>query len=605
MNKFFIVVLLLISSLLLADPPPGYYDSTEGLNGDYLKSALNDIIDNHTELSYSALWNALKDTDEDPDNPDNVILLYTGWSITNTGYPTWNREHVWAKSHGDFGNNAPCGTDLHHIRPCDPGVNSSRGNKDFDNGGTPHPVAIGCYSDDDSWEPRDEVKGDVARMILYMAVRYEGEGGELDLVAVDEVNTAPAPQHGKLSILLEWNMFDLPDEFEENRNDVIYEDYQGNRNPFVDDPNFANLIWQNNSVDFEATPNQGEAPLVVQFTDLTTSPGEIISWSWDFDNDGIEDSSLENPNYTYQDEGIYTVTLTIEDEFGETAYLTKTNYILVGSSNIPQTIFADSFETGLNWTVYSVSSSYNWERSDDATGSSHPNIVPDGSWYMYMNNYGSDAAANDWLISPAINLSQHSDPYVTFETWTKYSDSFVGLEAFVSTDFSGDPTTATWQSLDAILPGTSSATWTNSGIVDLFDFTNESVYLSFQYTSSGTGANSTTAWAVDDVNVEGYDLSSVQNIVINSNIRLSNFPNPFNPSTTISFETSNLHEFTQIEIYNLKGQKIKTLPVTLCGIEGSAVWNGTNNNNQSVTSGIYFYKLNIPNSQTGKMLLLK
>ncbi len=243
------LLLTLIVLNLFAQIPPGYYDGTEGLSGDDLKSALNDIIDGHTEFSYANVWNALRDTDEDPENTDNVILLYTGWSVSNSGYPIWNREHTWAKSHGDFGDDPPCGTDVHHLRPTDVQVNGDRGNLDFDYSDNPYPTIPGCFFDGDSWEPRDEVKGDVARMIFYMATRYEGENGELDLVVVDEVNTYPNPEHGKLSALLEWNILDPPSEFEETRNDRIYENWQGNRNPFIDHSEFADLIWNSVSAD--------------------------------------------------------------------------------------------------------------------------------------------------------------------------------------------------------------------------------------------------------------------------------------------------------------------------------------------------------------------
>lgn len=135
-----------------------------------LKSALHNIIDDHTEISYDAVWDALRHTDEDPNNKNNVILLYTGRSQSKTtnggGVDDWNREHVWAKSHGDFGTSMGPGTDLHHLRATDVSVNSSRGNLDFDNGGTENSEAKGNYSDSDSWEPRDAVKGDVARMIF-------------------------------------------------------------------------------------------------------------------------------------------------------------------------------------------------------------------------------------------------------------------------------------------------------------------------------------------------------------------------------------------------------------------------------------------------------
>ncbi len=248
---FFSIGFLLLNGLF-AQIPPGYYDSAEGLQGTQLKSALHNIIDDHDEYSYNDLRDfILKNTDEDPNNSNNVILLYTGRSQSKGsfggGANDWNREHVWAKSHGGFGNSQPAGTDAHHIRPTDASVNSSRGNKDFAMGGQEHSEAAGNYYTQYTWEPRDEVKGDVARMIFYMAVRYEGGSGEPDLEVVDAVNTNPDPEHGKLSDLLVWNQQDPPDAFEINRNNVIF-GYQENRNPFIDHPEYVNAIWDPVSV---------------------------------------------------------------------------------------------------------------------------------------------------------------------------------------------------------------------------------------------------------------------------------------------------------------------------------------------------------------------
>ncbi len=129
------------------------------------------------------------------------------------------------------------------LRPTDMTVNSSRGNKEFDNGGTAQGEAPDTYADSDSWEPRDEVKGDVARMIFYMAVRYEGDNGELDLEVSGSVNNGSSPLHGKLSTLKEWNEQDPVDDFERERNEIIYLDYQHNRNPFIDNPGWVEEIW--------------------------------------------------------------------------------------------------------------------------------------------------------------------------------------------------------------------------------------------------------------------------------------------------------------------------------------------------------------------------
>ncbi|GAB2948184.1 hypothetical protein GCM10027280_41150 [Micromonospora polyrhachis] len=233
-------------------PPDGGYDSTYyrnaiGKTGPALRGALHDIVKVQTKLSYAQVWEALKSTDEDPNNANNVILLYTGRSQSKTSnggnVNDWNREHVWAKSHGDFGTATGPGTDVHHLRPTDVSVNSERGNKDFDNGGSPVSEAPGNYTDSDSWEPRDAVKGDVARMIMYMTIRYEGNDGWPNLEMNQLVNNGSAPYHGRQSVLLQWHQLDPPDAFEKRRNQVIYDQWQHNRNPFVDHPEWASAIW--------------------------------------------------------------------------------------------------------------------------------------------------------------------------------------------------------------------------------------------------------------------------------------------------------------------------------------------------------------------------
>jgi len=290
MKKFLLVFYSLFISIAfsLAQAPAGYYDEADGLSGDNLKSALHTIIsryDNgsggfsqgHVAFSYSDVWEKLMYTDEDPDNTSNVILFYTGWSYAKNnnggGVSEWNREHTWAKSHGDFGTATGPGTDLHHLRPTDVTVNGARSNLDFDNGGSQYIDGDGvtyCYYDGDSWEPWDEVKGDVARIIFYMAVRYEGNSYDwnYDLEVVEGVNTINNTayqygEHGNLSTLLQWHQADPVSDWEMRRNNRIFE-HQKNRNPFIDHPEYVNLIWGDGTpeVSFSSTPataiNAGE-----------------------------------------------------------------------------------------------------------------------------------------------------------------------------------------------------------------------------------------------------------------------------------------------------------------------------------------------------------
>ncbi|AKU17780.1 endonuclease [Luteipulveratus mongoliensis] len=233
------------------DPPPSdpgsYYDGTGGLSGAALKAKLHEIISKQTVLSYDGVWDALKDTDQDPNNSNNVIEVYSGTSTPKSnnggGVDNWNREHVWAKSHGDFGTTPGPGTDVHHLRPEDVSVNADRGNLDFDNGGGAVDQCPGCASDSDSWQPRDAVKGDVARMIFYMAVRYDGTDAFADLEVNDKVNNGTAPNIGKVSVLKQWSQEDPPDAFEQRRNEVIFTTWQHNRNPFIDHPEWVASIF--------------------------------------------------------------------------------------------------------------------------------------------------------------------------------------------------------------------------------------------------------------------------------------------------------------------------------------------------------------------------
>ena len=234
-------------------------------NADELKNALSIIIaKDHKYLTYKQVWSTLTYADQDPTNDKNVIEIYTGASISKydnqqsgSGAGKWNREHVWAKSHG-FPNDSQWGyTDAHHLRPADPGINTARSNNDFgacmDTGEEVqyNGVGTGNYlnKSTDCWEPRNEVKGDVARMIMYMDTRYQGTDTATtnmpDLVVVDRLTTTAEDSHpliGTLCTLYAWNKLDAVDTYEQNRNNQIYK-YQGNRNPFIDRPELVQEVY--------------------------------------------------------------------------------------------------------------------------------------------------------------------------------------------------------------------------------------------------------------------------------------------------------------------------------------------------------------------------
>ncbi len=235
--------------------PTGYYATLEGLSGAALKQAVQNIIANPAVVhahNYGDIIEILKTADQNPKNSNEVWLMYVEQSrskleFQDTGINTgkWNREHIYPQSRGGFTDGTesiPDGinvwlptnaddilaghADAHHLRAEDGAENSLRSNNDYGLTGYNGPSGTSG-----SW------KGDVARSVFYMAVRYNA----LSVVNGDIADTTVG-QLGDLASLLIWNTLDPSDDFEMNRNNYIYT-WQVNRNPFIDYPDLANYIW--------------------------------------------------------------------------------------------------------------------------------------------------------------------------------------------------------------------------------------------------------------------------------------------------------------------------------------------------------------------------
>ena len=301
--------------------PQGYYDQANNLSSDELKEALHQIISNHVIFPYTSnstdTWDILQQSDQDPNENNNMILVYTGRSQekgyrdgsgnysqyengNGTQSNSWNREHIWPKSHGFPDEDDNAYTDVHNLKPCDRSVNSSRGTKDFDFGGNQHSEASDCLTDSDSWEPPDYVKGDIARILFYMVVRYDPgvdhENNTFDLELVDYTtpnNTEPIL--GKLSSLLDWHLSDPVDDFEINRNEIIF-GFQQNRNPFIDHPNLVNYLWGDN-VGLVWNENLTVPETEIVKTTIYPNPSSgVINFSFDMQNEIIEIFNLNGQN---------------------------------------------------------------------------------------------------------------------------------------------------------------------------------------------------------------------------------------------------------------------------------------------------------------------
>ena len=256
MKKYLLLLLLSCSSIAQI---PTYYNTIDFTQtGNTLKTALSNLITttHTTKISYSpGVWNALQAADLNPNNASEVLLLY-GFNDTDAIYkndridlvgnicsgtcPTgsWNREHVYAKSlgtpvlvDGGSGASSDAGEDAHHIRAADVTFNADRGNRLYADG-EGDAGNVGIY-----WYPGDEWKGDVARMMMYMYLRYPTQ-----CLATNVGSGATTYNVDMPNIFLEWNEEDPVSQFEKTRNNVL-QGIQGNRNPFIDNPYLATIIW--------------------------------------------------------------------------------------------------------------------------------------------------------------------------------------------------------------------------------------------------------------------------------------------------------------------------------------------------------------------------
>ena len=200
----------------------GYYALLNDVNIDLWYDTLQEMIQSYTYVTYCDARDILQDSDEDPNNQDNVLLIYNRASVLSTwdAGVTWNREHVWPRSKLP---NSISEADLHLLRASNPSLNSSRGNLSFVDGeGEARIIGSG-------WYPGDEDKGDIARIVFYVMMMWETN---INLI-------------GNLDTFLKWHEEDPVDDFERQRNQVIYA-YQRNRNPFIDYPELVSIFYPQN-----------------------------------------------------------------------------------------------------------------------------------------------------------------------------------------------------------------------------------------------------------------------------------------------------------------------------------------------------------------------
>lgn len=277
-----LLLFTLYSTAVFSQVPVGYYSSIDDSNPAILRDTIHNVIKDHTRYPYTSsavdTWDVLEIADEDQDNAGNVITIYQ--NDTNAkeggGNTFYNREHSWPKSYGfpnDGSSNYPY-TDMHHLFIADSGYNSSRSNKPYDYclSGCSEKVTLvnnsrggpgfsnwtaGSFTQG-MWEVWEGRKGDVARALMYMDIRYEGEihgvtgVSEPDLILTDNLtliensnagSNLSTAYMGLLSVLITWHNDDPVDLVELQHSEAVFS-FQGNRNPFVDHPEWVECVFE-------------------------------------------------------------------------------------------------------------------------------------------------------------------------------------------------------------------------------------------------------------------------------------------------------------------------------------------------------------------------
>ncbi len=311
--KKLILPFLFVSVLCAAQAPEGYYAGTEGLTGYALKSKLHEIVSRKVvTLNYSDLQEGFGSTDldiyydhdasnteylldmysEKPSGPDQyeytTSQMTSGQSAEGLG---WNREHIMPQS--TFYSNYPMYSDMYYIIPADAFINGKRSNNPygivgtsvnntFSNGSKLGKSAIPNYAYTGKvYEPIDEFKGDIARSLLYFAVRFEGKLGTFKYNTTTSASSDANPLDGTeerafdpayIAMLKSWNENDPVSQREKDRNNSVY-GFQHNRNPFVDHPEWVNMIWD--------TTTDGAAPSAPKNLTATESGAYFATLSWE------------------------------------------------------------------------------------------------------------------------------------------------------------------------------------------------------------------------------------------------------------------------------------------------------------------------------------
>jgi endonuclease I len=554
----------LTPAAIRAVPPPGYYDTVSTIDAAQLRSTLHAVIDDHTRFPYSAAttdtWTILEIADQDPANSANILDLYRNRSLVKFGGGTgpYNREHTWPNSYGfpnDGDANYPY-TDCHHLFLCDVGYNNDRANKPFGacapgatervtdvNGGQGGGAGVfpgnSNWFNASVWQTWNGRKGDVARAIFYMDVRYEGGthgvtgAAEPDLVVTDNAGlivstggNAAIAYMGFLSILVQWNAADPVDARERAHNDAVY-GFQGNRNPFVDHPEWVNAIF---------VPSTG--PTIASIVDVPADQGGQLQVNWQRNSLDVAGSIAPIAQYAIQRfEGAW-VDVASEPATQSASYSRPVATGDIASPSTPQP-----------WSQYRVA-------AIETGGTVRLSTV--------VSAYSVDNVAPP---TPVVALDASGVPWVI--SW-----SAPGIPDF-------DAACLYRGNVSGFVPGTPLLCGTGTSYQE-FDANTHYYVVRFSDTHGNLSAFSAEVGSVaSDAPFAGRFATAITQV----------YPNPLNPTTTVSFSLAEPGP-ARIDVFSADGRFLRTLLDEPRNAGRFDVrWDGTDRHGGRAANGSYLLRL--------------
>ena len=561
-----IVGLLFSVANIFAQIPTGYYDGTAGLTGAALKTKLSQIITSgHQAKSYDNLYVGYPNTDKDKyyENDGSVLDMYsenpTGadpyvyqhgvkkCGNYNTEGDCYNREHIVPQSF--FGSASPMVSDIHHIPPTDGKVNGMRSNNPFgvvtsptftsQNGSKLGKNTTAGYSGV-VFEPIDAFKGDIARMVFYFVTRYESRLSSFSTGNMLGGSAFPGLQNWELQVLLAWNAADPVSQREIDRNNAAYT-YQGNRNPYIDNPSFVNLVWGGStpSVDTEA-PSQ---PTNLSVTGSTSS---TVSLSWTASSDNVGISAYEiyvNGNY------VTTVTSTSAVISGLAPTTTYAFYVIARDA-------AGNLSTQSNSVNGTTTASSGGETPPTSCGTENFESIPAAS-----SSYATNTWTNNGITWTAVDSRTDqtiNGKAITIEDGSLSSSTISGgissLTVTTQMKFTGNPGTFNLYingDMIGTIPYSSTVTTTTIPNINIAGNTTISIT-----DNSATGSGSRGRVAFDDLSWTCYTapLSTTEF----ETPKLSIYPNPVK-NNTLYVTGKNIEKIKRVEIYNVNGFLVQVI----------------------------------------------